>query len=680
MLHCGIVVGRLDREAGNEGSMINLANRREREDAWQAFEAPPPLLWVPPEAPLAMPRQPLDDTTARAGPMPATSPVDIARRRLAVFGGALVLTLALAIGPYVLYARRGFGAWEAVGFAIFLMLAGAIACWFCNAVAGFHVLATGREQDDLAFRQHPPPPTTHTALLMPLYHEDADAAFGRLAALDASLGRLGASAAFDIFVLSDSRSEAFARAERAAFRTFRQQARSRVFLRRRSENLERKAGNIADWVRRFGGAYEFMMVLDADSTMAGETMLRLVDAMERNPGVGLIQTAPIITGAATLFARTSQFGVRMYGRIAAAGLAWWAGSEGTYWGHNAILRTRAFAASAGLPILAGAEPFGGHVLSHDVVEAGLLRRAGWAVHITAALDGSAEETPPTLLDFFQRDQRWCQGNLQHMRLLGARGLRPISRAQLGMGLMTYLASPLWFLGLVLGLALQLGNPVDWDSFWYFLEPRFSPFMLTGLLSGLLLFGPKLLGCALVLSRPGERRAFGGTAGVLKGMAMEILLSMALAPILMMANTVSVLRTLRGKDVGWRPQQRKSDGIGWRDALEAMGWQMVAGLGFAVGLCFRPDLAICFAPIVLPLLLSAPLAVLTSRRSLGEAAVRAGFLTTPNDHGASANRIVFRPGARPASGIGRSEIRLPDVHSRRTELVDINRVESVPGAP
>ncbi len=648
--------------------MFNSANRRARDDAWREID-PPPFAWLPPEAPLAMPRQPLELAMTHAGPAPATSPANVAARRLAVFGGALALTAALAIGPYVLYARRGFGGWEAVGFAVFLMLAAAIACWFCNALAGFCVLASGREQEDLEFRQHPPPPDARTALLMPLYHEDADAAFGRLASLDASLGRLGVSSAFDIFVLSDSRSEEVARAERAAFRAFRRRARSRVFLRRRLENHERKAGNIADWVRRSGSAYDFMVVLDADSTMAGETVLKLVDAMERNPGVGLIQTAPIITGAATLFARMSQFGVRMYGRVAAAGLAWWTGSEATYWGHNAIVRTRAFAESAGLPILAGAEPFGGHILSHDVVEAGLLRRAGWAVHLTAALDGSCEETPPTLLDFIQRDQRWCQGNLQHTRLLTARGLRPISRVQLGMGLMTYLTSPLWFVGLVLGLALQLGNPVDWDSFWYFLEPRFSPFMLTGLLSGLLLFGPKLLGCALVLSRPGERHAFGGAAGVLKGMAMEIALSMALAPILMMANTVSVLRTLHGGDVGWRPQQRESDGIGWRDAREAMGWQMVAGLGFTVGLCFRPDLAICFAPIVVPLLLSAPLAVLTSRRSMGEAAVQAGFLMTPHDHAASANAIVLLPGARrPAS-----RFRLRDLYSRRTELADINRV-------
>ncbi len=589
-----------------------------------------------------MPRQPLDNATASATATPATSPADIFIRRLAVFGGAFLLTILVAVGPFVLYGREGFDGLEMLGFGVFFLLAGAIACWFCTAAAGHFVLRTAREQEDLHFSPHPHLPQTRTALLMPLYNEDAQAVFGRLAALDGALARLGASAAFDIFVLSDSTNADVALAERAAFRSLRLQAQGDVFMRRRPENTERKAGNIAEWVRRFGGAYEFMVVLDADSTMAGETLLRLVDAMERNPGVGLIQTAPTITGASTLFARMSQFGVRMYGRVAAAGLAWWAGSEASYWGHNAIVRTKAFADSCGLPILPGAKPFGGHVLSHDVVEAALLRRAGWAVHVTAALDGSCEETPPTILDFIQRDHRWCQGNLQHLRLIGAKGLHPISRAQLAMGCMAYLSSPLWFLGLIIGLVLQLQYPVDWTSFWYFLNPRFTPFMLTSVLSLILLIGPKLMGCMLVLSRRGERRTFGGAGPVLKGMMLEILLSATLAPILMVASTTAVLQTLRGRDVGWRPQQRDAaGGLAWSDAFRAMGWQMAAGVGFMCALAVRPDLSVCFAPIVLPLLLAAPLAVLTSRRSAGDAAARAGFLTTPDDHGMSATPVVFR---------------------------------------
>jgi membrane glycosyltransferase len=627
--------------------MNDLATRFERSADWREADIAP-AFWLPPESPLAMPRQTLDAQARADAPAPATSPANISARRLAVFGGATVLTALVAVGPFVLYRRGGFDGLETLGFAVFLVLASAIACWFCTAVAGLFVLRTGREQDDLSFAPHPPLPTTRTALLMPIYNENADAAFGRLAALDASLARLGASDAFDIFVLSDSTRDEVIFAERAAYLSLRPVAHSRLYLRRRPKNLERKAGNISEWVRRFGGAYDFMVVLDADSSMAGDTLLRLADAMQRHPGVGLIQTAPTITGAGTPFARLSQFGVRMYGRVAAAGLAWWAGAEASYWGHNAIVRTRAFAESAGLPILAGAKPFGGHVLSHDVIEAALLRRAGWAVHVTAALDGSCEETPPTLLDFIQRDHRWCQGNLQHLGVIGAQGLHPLSRSQLGMGAMAYLSSVLWFAGLTIGLVLQLRYPVDWSSFWYFLHPSFTPFMLTSLLSGILLIGPKILGCALVMSRPGERRAFGGGAAVLKSMSLEIVLSAALAPILMVANTRAVFLTLRGRDVGWRPQQRAAEGLAWRDAFRAMTWQMIASVIFVAALWFRPDMALCFAPIVLPLLFAAPLAVFTSRLSLGDRMARSGWLATPDEHGLSATPVAFRPIARPAA--------------------------------
>lgn len=600
---------------------------------------------LPEEAPLAMPRQRLDADGPDLAPAPSTSPAGVAGRRIVLFAATLALTALMAWGPWLLYAREGFQALEAVGFSLFLLLAACICCWFCSAAAGFWVLAKGREQQDLAFSPRPAAPATRTALLMPLYNEDAPAAFGRLQALDAALGRLGVADAFDIFVLSDTRSEEIAVAERAAYWDFAADANTRVYLRRRTNNIERKAGNVGDWVRRFGGAYDFMIVLDADSSMAGETVLRLVDAMERHPDVGLIQTTPTIVGAKTLFAWGCQFGVQMYGRVAAAGLAWWTGSESSYWGHNAIVRVKAFAAAAGLPILPGERPFGGHILSHDVVEAALLRRAGWGVHLTAALDGSCEQTPPNILEFMRRDHRWCQGNLQHLRLLGARGLHPISRLQLLLGCLAYLCSPLWLSTLVLGLASQLGNPVDWASFFYFLDPRFSPFMLTSLLSVVLLIGPKLMGAALVLSRPAEREAFGGAAAVVKSLGAEILLSAALAPVLMVANTRSVLQTLRGKDVGWGVQRRDGAGLDWREALQATRWHAVVGAGFVAGLCIRPDLSVAFAPVVLPLLLAPALAVMSSRRLTPRELASFAAMREPVEAAAMPALVVAGPGAR-----------------------------------
>jgi len=605
----------------------------------------PAWTWLPDESPLAMPRQPLDGRAATAEQRtatPATSPAAIGRRRMILAALTVVVTALAAIAPFVLYARHGFTALEMVSFGLFLVLIAAIGCWFSSAAIGFWVLLTGREQADLKFAPHPPEPSQRTALLMPLYNEDARAAFARLAVIDSSLARLGVSDAFDIFVLSDSTKAEAADQEHQAYLGFRAHAHSRVFYRRREKNTERKAGNIADWTGKFGGAYPFMLVLDADSTMAGETILRMVDAMERNPGIGLLQTTPTIIKGSTLFARVSQFSVRLYGRVAAAGLAWWAGSEASYWGHNAILRTEAFASAAHLPILPGREPFGGAILSHDVVEAALLRRAGWAVHVTAALDGSCEETPSTMLDFIRRDHRWCQGNMQHLGLLNVRSLNGMSRTQMLMGFMAYFSSPLWLMSLIAGLIIQLQYPVDWTSFTYLLNPQFSPFMLATLLSGVLLIGPKIMGGVLVLTRRGERRAFGGAGVVIKGMAMEIALSAIIAPIMMVASTKAVIQIACGHDAGWQAQDRDADGVSWKDAFRAMRWQMITGALFCVGLAFRPDLATWFAPVVLPLLFAAPIVVLTSRRRVGEAVARAGYLTIPDEGGVSVRAMPSAP--------------------------------------
>lgn len=624
-----------------EQAEIEITDLAPSEPAWS---------WLPDEAPLAMPRQSLDAGQSAHDVTPVTSPRAMLFRRLALLAGTVALTGLSAIAPFYLYARKGWDPMEMLAFGIFMVLITAISCWFVSGLMGLMVMLRGKDQADLRFAAHPQTPRTRTALLMPLYNEDARASFARLAQIDASLARLGASSAFDIFVLSDSTKEDAAAAELSVFQAFRLAANSKAYYRRRTENVERKAGNLAEWVRRFGAAYETMIVLDADSTMAGETLLRMVDAMERNPGVGLIQTAPVIIKARTVFARVSQYSVRLYGRVAAAGLAYWTGSESSYWGHNAIIRTRAFAACCGLPSLPGRKPFGGHILSHDVVEAALLRRAGWAVHVTAALDGSWEETPPSITDFIRRDHRWFQGNLQHLGLIGAKGLSPMSRLQLAMGCMAYLSSPLWLASLMVGLFIQMFYPVDWSSFFYILNPQFTPFMLASLLSGVLLIGPKFMGAALVISRPAERRAFGGAKAIAKGMAAEIALSAILAPILMVANTKAFIQILAGHDTGWTTQQREADGLAWSDALRAMRWQMVAGVGFAAALCVRPDLATWFAPIVLPLLLAAPIAVWSSRVRSGDALAAKGFLLTPIQDGVSVNPAVLHTPRSPLRAV------------------------------
>ena len=217
---------------------------------------------------------------------------------------------------------------------------------------------------------------------------------------------------------------------------------ARVFYRRREKNTSRKAGNIADFVSRWGGAYAHMVVLDADSLMTGATIVQLAAAMEADPDAGIIQTLPLIINRNTLFARVQQFAARIYGPVIAAGLSAWMGRDGNYWGHNAIIRTEAFARYCGLPDLRGRPPWGGHILSHDFVEAALMRRAGYAVYMLPTLGGSYEESPPSLIDLSIRDRRWCQGNLQHMRVLFGRGFHWATRQHFLTGIFGYLTSPL----------------------------------------------------------------------------------------------------------------------------------------------------------------------------------------------------------------------------------------------
>jgi membrane glycosyltransferase len=604
----------------------------------QPFVTPQPVsrTWLPGESPLAMPRQSFTERRETASRTPATSPHNVGLRRLALMAATVSLALLAGLAPWAIYAKKGFTGAEIAALSVFAVLITSIACWFSSALIGFCVRLARGNRDEFSFPAQAPKPTTRTALLMPIYNEDPSGVFERLTRIEADLAAHDADQAFDIFVLSDTTRHAVAVEEWGAFLAFRARSTCRAYYRRRPENHERKAGNVADWVQRFGGAYESMIILDADSVMTADTLLQLVGAMERHPQAGLIQTTPAIIEGHSLFARASQFGVRLYGRVAATGLAWWSGSEASYWGHNAILRVRAFAECAGLPILKGPRPFGGHVMSHDVIEASLIRRGGWGVHVTAALGGSFEQTPPSLAEFMARDRRWCQGNLQHIPLIFAPGLHMVSRMQLFVGVLAYLASPLWFASLVIGMAMQLHGLLGVHALptWKSMHAHhpLTAMVFISLISGVLLMGPKMLGAGLVLLDRDERAKFGGGKAVLKGALLEMLVSATIAPIMMVAHTRIIFEALSGRDSGWSTNARDSDDISWRDAARAHRWELTVGVIFAACLCLRPDLIAWFTPIVLPLLFSTPISVFLSRSAPGVRARAAGYLLTPEERG------------------------------------------------
>jgi membrane glycosyltransferase len=373
--------------------------------------------------------------------------------------------------------------------------------------------------------------------------------------------------------------------------------------------------------------------------MTADALLRLVAAMERHPDVGLIQTLPIITAATTLLARLQQFASRVYGPLIAHGLAWWHGAEGNYWGHNALIRTRAFAEQAGLPVLQGPSPFGGHILSHDFVEAALIRRGGWAVHMVPGLVGSYETGPPSLIELTVRDRRWCQGNLQHAAVLTARGLAWTSRLHLLTGIGSYITAPLWVLFLLTGILIALqARFVPYNYFpggkslfptWPVIDPVRAMWMFIGTMAVLL--APKLLAAIAVLLRASERRGHGGAARLLMSVAAETVLTGLIAPVMMLSQSGAVCGVLLGRDSGWQPQRRDDGSVPIRELARRYRHHTVLGLLLGSGAwTVSLYLALWMIPVVLGLVLAIPLAVVTGQRRVGRALRRIGLFCTPEE--------------------------------------------------
>ncbi len=480
---------------------------------------------------------------------------------------------------------------------------------------------------------------TRTAILIPVYNEDPARIAATVRALAPHLAR-AAPGKFAIFALSDSNDpDAWLREERVFLSLKSDTPPGCPFhYRHRPVNTERKAGNLADWVQRWGGGYEAMVVLDADSLMAPDTLLTLARRLVADPGVGLIQTLPRLVRGRTLFARLQQFAGACYGPLHAAGLAGWYGASGNYWGHNAVIRVRAFAAACHLPILEGRPPFGGHILSHDFAEAALMRRAGWGVEFHTDLVHSYEESPPSLVDSLVRDRRWCQGNLQHLRLLFAGGLRLPSRLHLLNGAMSYLSALLWLLLIIVGLALSvqanLFQPEYFDGPSLFPHwPVFESHRALALLAvstGVLL-GPKLLAWLRVLITPSARRSLGGGVAVSLSVVAETVLSALYAPVMMLSHSMAVLSILVGRDSGWNPQRR--DGVGgtlkvhWQTFLPHVA-AGVATAALAWHLSF--DLFLWLLPFTTGLLLAPWLSWLSGSSRAGRALARRRLLLVPEE--------------------------------------------------
>ncbi len=572
---------------------------------------------LPPEAPLEMPEQDFSaEFRDQAAPQ---SPRDRKTTfwRVLAFSPAMMATLSLS------WVMQG---WFAVGGTtvleiVLLVLIAFNFFWITFSVSTVLLGLYGLSHRNWQTEDGSLSPM-RVALLMPVYNEAPAYVFGNARSMLEDLQALGGVHQYDMFILSDTRDEETAQQEQHAFLALKQDMGTEInlYYRRRDENTARKVGNISDWIRRWGANYEGMLVLDADSLMTGRAIQSLANALSRDPHAGLIQSLPQLIGAQSVFGRMQQFANGIYGLALAEGLSRWAGHEGNYWGHNAIIRTRAFASCAGLPSLRSLTGREQIIMSHDFVEAGLLRRAGWRVRFLPRIRGSYEETPATLIDHILRDRRWCQGNLQHLQIIGARGFHAMSRFHLAHGAIGYLMAPLWFALLVIWALIgrddgpsvityfSEANPTrpSWPDMS---EPRH---VLVILLIYAMLLAPKILS-ALALPMAGRKMTeFGGFRAFIRSMVTEILLAILFAPILMVQQMLAVFRTIIGLQKGWAPQARSGGRYSLRTLMTFHALETFVGVALTAGIALG-FVSFWLVPIALSLVLAVPLSAISGLR-------------------------------------------------------------------
>lgn len=484
------------------------------------------------------------------------------------------------------------------------------------------------------------PITTRTAVVMPVYNEDTHRVIAGFEATLRSLESTGELANFDFFLLSDTTNLTIAQAERDAWQLLQERLGGlgkQAFYRRREKNIGRKVGNLAEFCQRWGANYEHMIVLDADSVMAGDCLLKMVRAMQANPRCGLIQTIPIPVRQTTFFGRFVQYAAVLYSPMLATGLAFWQTDAANYWGHNAIIRMRAFIDHCGLPTLAGKAPFGGDILSHDFVEAAMLRRAQWDVFLLADLEGSYEEVPCNIIDYAKRDRRWVQGNIQHLGILDTKDLHPISRLHFLLGAVAYITSLIWMLMLVLSTADAVVRAINANVYFteaYQLYPNW-PIAKTELIIALivlttvLLMGPKLLGVIVTLTH--RRKQFGGTWAILKSTFLETLFAVLIAPIMMVYHAYFVISVLLGFKVNWDSQEREGRLLPWGECIARTSKMTFAALLWGyVTYTYAPIFFWWLLPVLTGLVLSAPLVRYSSSLDWGRGARERKIFLTPNE--------------------------------------------------
>ncbi|MGZ5836325.1 MAG: glucans biosynthesis glucosyltransferase MdoH [Xanthobacteraceae bacterium] len=497
---------------------------------------------------------------------------------------------------------------------------------FWNALNGFLVMRFSHDPVAVVFpaaarARNDQPITLRCAVLVCIRNESPQHVLRNLAPLLSGLAADPAARQFHFYILSDTNDPEIALEEENAFASLAATWRERIAItyRRRLDNAGFKAGNIRDFCERWGGDHDVAITLDADSLMPASAALRLVRLMQTEPSLGIVQALVVGLPATSAFTRIFQFGMRFGMRSYTIGSAWWQGDCGPYWGHNAILRLAPFAKDCQLPLL----PNGKHVLSHDQVEAVLMRRAGYEVRVLPEEDLGWEENPPTLVEFIRRDLRWCQGNMQYWRFLITPGLRLVSRCQLAIAILMFLGSPAWVGLMVLGTILALRAPGT------NIDPHYGWALLGVVL--FMWFAPKIATVIDVMLRPPLRHAYGGTLRLLGSVLTETIFFILLSPIQWVSHTIQLTKLMLGAHVGWSAQARHAHSVPLAQAIVRFWPHTLIGLGCIGTLALNKPAAI---PVMLLIaggpLLAIPLAVLSAIPSVGRALIDCGLCCLPEE--------------------------------------------------
>ena len=557
---------------------------------------------------------------------------DISGRRVlfaVLFAATMAVLLSLAA---LALAPGGFGIIDIILLALFAVTLPWMVAGFWNAVIGFLIVRLAADpiaavMPAAARIRGDEPVTMSTAILLCIRNESPERMIRNLEPMLAGLDVAGCGERFNLYVLSDTSDAKIAGDEEACFAAFTSRWRGRVAItyRRRTVNTGYKAGNIREFCERWGGKHDFAVTLDADSFMTADAVLRLVRIMQADPKLGILQGLIVGLPSTSAFARVFQFGMRLGMRSYTIGSAWWQGDCGPYWGHNAVLRLKPFIAHCALPVLSRNGTEDRHILSHDQIEAVLMRTAGYDVRVLPQEDLGWEENPPTLLEFIRRDLRWCQGNMQYWRFLSLPGLKPVSRYQLALAILMFIGSPAWIGLLVLGtLALAFA-----DTPASFIRADAGMALLVCVL--VMWFSPKIASAIDILLRPELRRAFGGTGLFIINYGIETVYSILLCPILWFGHTIFLTGLLFGREIGWIGQTRDDHAVPFTQALHnlwphtllgcaALGLLAVtqpAGIPYALLLAAGPALAI-------------PFAMVTAWPLLGSFAARVGIGRLPEE--------------------------------------------------